>query len=110
MQDAEAEMTTAASTWMAEAEVEAQMESNPLLAEWTGPYQGVPDFNAASLEDLEPALEAGMAAHLAEIDAIANNPESPTFENTIVAMERADRPRLQLLRYLVVQCLVAGIP
>ena len=45
--------------------------SNPLLAEWTGPYGGVPAFDAMDLDDLEPALEAGMAAHLAEIDAIA---------------------------------------
>ena len=41
------------------------------------------------LSDLKPAMEAAMAEHLAEIDAIANNPEAPTFENTIVAMERA---------------------
>ena len=66
--------------------------SNPLLAEWTGPYGGVPAFGAMALEDLEPALEAGMAAHLAEIDAIAQNPVAPTFENTIVAMERAGKP------------------
>ncbi|WP_420456003.1 M3 family metallopeptidase [Rubrivirga sp.] len=66
--------------------------SNPLLAEWTGPYGGVPAFDEMDLADLEPALEAGMAAHLAEIDAIAQNPAPPTFENTIVAMERSGKP------------------
>jgi peptidyl-dipeptidase Dcp len=61
---------------------------NILLAEWTGPHGGVPAFDRMDLADLKPALEAGMATALAEIDAIANSPEPPTFENTIVAMER----------------------
>jgi peptidyl-dipeptidase Dcp len=60
---------------------------NVLLAEWTGPYGGVPAFDEMDLADLKPALETGMELELAEIDAIANNPEPPTFENTIVAME-----------------------
>lgn len=61
---------------------------NILMAEWTGPFEGVPAFDQMNLADLRPALEAGMAAELAEVDAIANNPEPPTFENTIEAMER----------------------
>jgi peptidyl-dipeptidase Dcp len=64
---------------------------NVLLAEWTGPYGGVPAFDKMELADLKPALDAGMARSLAEIDAIAENPEPPTFENTIVAMERTGR-------------------
>ncbi len=64
-------------------------EANPLLQEWTGPYGGVPAFDQMDLADLEPALEAGMAAKRAEIEAIAENPAPPTFENTIVALERA---------------------
>jgi peptidyl-dipeptidase Dcp len=63
-------------------------QQNALLAEWTGPYGGVPAFDKMNLADLKPAIEQGMAAHLAEIDAIANNPEAPTFDNTIVAMEK----------------------
>jgi len=62
---------------------------NILLAQWTGPYGGVPAFDKMDLADLKPALEAAMALELAEIEAIANNPEPPTFENTLVAMERA---------------------
>jgi len=64
---------------------------NPLLAEWTGPYSGVPAFDEMDLADLKPALERGMELNLAEIDAIAENPEPPTFENTIAAMEGAGR-------------------
>ncbi len=65
--------------------------SNVFLAEWTGPYGGVPAFDRMELGALKPALEAGMAKNLEEIDAIAKNPEPPTFENTIVAMERTGR-------------------
>jgi peptidyl-dipeptidase Dcp len=66
---------------------------NPLLAPWTGPYGGVPPFDSASVAALGPAMEAAMAEELAEIDAIANNPEPPTFENTIAALERAGRTK-----------------
>jgi peptidyl-dipeptidase Dcp len=69
----------------------AVVEGNILLAEWKGPYNGVPAFDKMNIEDLKPALEAGMALQLEEIDAIANNPDPPTFENTIVAKERTGR-------------------
>ncbi len=62
-----------------------------LLAPWTGPFGGVPPFDRAGVDLLAPALEAAMAGELAEIEAIAANPEPPTFENTIVALERAGR-------------------
>ena len=70
-----------------------------LLAEWTGPYQGVPAFDKVSLAGLKPALEAAMAANLAEIEKIANNPAAPTFENTIVEMERAGKSLSRLFTY-----------
>src|SRR5690242_9626222 len=63
-----------------------QLATNPLLAEWTGKYGGQPAFDKMDLAQVKPALEAGMAAHLAEIDAIANNPAKATFANTIEAM------------------------
>jgi peptidyl-dipeptidase Dcp len=62
-------------------------DDNVLLAEWTGPYGGVPAFDQMDLADLKPALEEGMEMELAEVDAIAANPDPPTFENTIVALE-----------------------
>ncbi|MGJ3231513.1 MAG: M3 family metallopeptidase [Oceanicaulis sp.] len=67
---------------------QAQTETNPLLAEWTGLYGGVPAFDQMDLQYLRPALEEGMDLYRAEIAAIASNPEAPTFENTIVALER----------------------
>ncbi len=74
-------------------------ESNTVLAEWTGPFNGVPAFDKVKLEDLKPALEFGMEENLAEIDAIANNPEPPTFENTIVAMERSGETLNRVFSY-----------
>jgi peptidyl-dipeptidase Dcp len=65
--------------------------NNPLLAEWTGPYGGVPPFDKVRVEHFKPALEAAMAQELAEVERIANNPQPATFENTIVALERTGR-------------------
>jgi peptidyl-dipeptidase Dcp len=64
---------------------------NPLLAPWTGPYGGVPAFDQVKVEHFKPALEAAMAEQLKEIDAIANDPAAPTFENTIAGLERSGR-------------------
>ncbi len=52
---------------------------------------GAPPFDRIKDTDFEPALEAGMTQELAEIDAIAGNPRKPTFDNTIVAMEKSGR-------------------
>ena len=64
-------------------------DGSPLLAPWTGPYGGVPPFDQVKIADFAPALEAAMALELEEIEAIANNPEPATFDNTIAALERA---------------------
>ena len=61
--------------------------SNPFFAPSTLPYQA-PPFDKIKNEDYIPAMEAGMAMERKEVDAIANNPAPPTFENTIVAMEK----------------------
>jgi peptidyl-dipeptidase Dcp len=74
-------------------------EANGLLAQWNGPYGGVPSFGTMDLADLKPALQVGMARHLDQIDAIASNAEPPTFENTIVAMERAGRDFDRVMTY-----------
>jgi len=65
--------------------------SNVLLSEFTGPFGGVPRFDAMQVADLKPALEAAMARKLAEIDAIVRNPAPPDFDNTIVELERSGR-------------------
>jgi peptidyl-dipeptidase Dcp len=70
---------------------EEQNEQNPLLIKWDGPYGGVPPFDKVKVDQFKPALEAAMAENLAEIEKISSNPEAPTFENTIVAMERSGK-------------------
>jgi peptidyl-dipeptidase Dcp len=62
--------------------------SNPLPALWSGPFGGRPPFDKVRVADFKPALEAAMAENLAEIDKIAKNPSAPTFENTLLALER----------------------
>ena len=64
------------------------IKNNPLVAEWNTPYQ-TPPFSQIKLEHYEPAIDYAIELNRAEIDAIINNPEAPTFENTIVAMEQA---------------------
>lgn len=66
----------------------ASTQDNPLLQ--ASPLQfGYPQFDLIRDEHFGPALEQGMAEHQAEIQAIADSAEAPSFDNTIVAMERA---------------------
>ncbi|MCC9167724.1 M3 family metallopeptidase [Pontibacter harenae] len=74
-------------------------KTNPLLAEWTEPYGGVPAFDKMNLSDLKPAVEKGMALQLAEVEAIANNTNPATFENTIVPLEKAGQELSRALTY-----------
>src|SRR5271155_509780 len=60
---------------------------NPFYAPSTLPFHA-PPFDKIKDEDYQPAIEAGMDAELAEMQAIADNPAPPTFENTLVAMEK----------------------
>ena len=62
--------------------------SNPFYAESTLPFQA-PDFSRIKNSDFKPALEAGMKQKLAGIQQIEDNPDSPSFENTVRAMEMA---------------------
>jgi peptidyl-dipeptidase Dcp len=62
--------------------------TNPLLQPWDGPF-AAPPFDRVRPEHFRPAFEAAMADHRAEIEAIATNPATPDFANTIEALERA---------------------
>ena len=62
--------------------------TNPLLAKWATPFEIAP-FDQISDEDFEPAFEVALAAHKAEIDAIAESAEAASFNNTIGALEAA---------------------
>ena len=66
------------------------MIDNPFFERWTTPF-GLPPFDRLRPEHFPPAFDAGMAEHLAEIAAIARNPEPPSFPNTIEELERGGR-------------------
>ena len=59
---------------------------NPFFSAWETPY-GIPDFGKIKTEHYLPAFEEGMRQQKEEIDAIVNNSEAPTFENTVEAYE-----------------------
>ena len=59
---------------------------NPFLTEWDTPY-GIPPFDQFQIEDYIPAIEAGISQQEKEIKAITDNPDAPTFENTILPLE-----------------------
>ena len=62
--------------------------SNPFLSDWTTPYS-IPDFSAVQEKHYIPAVEAGIAQQEAEIQAIIDNQEAPTFANVVEAYERS---------------------
>ena len=70
--------------------VVAVAAENPLLTESTLPFR-YPRFDLIKDAHFPPAFEQGMAEHLREVAAIADNPAKPTFDNTVVALERAGR-------------------
>lgn len=76
---------------------DAELEGNPFRAEWTGPY-GVPPFAEISDADYMPAVKKGIVEMRAEIDAIVNNEEEPTFENTILALETSGQSLDKVMR------------
>ena len=82
-------VTSCSDSTAPEQDVSSLAEStNPFFEESILPY-GLPAFDQIKDEHYLPAFERGMAEELSEYEAIAANPEAATFENTIVAMERA---------------------
>jgi peptidyl-dipeptidase Dcp len=65
------------------------MTQNPLLQDWDTPF-GLPPFEAITDADFAPAVTAALAQSRAAIAAITNNPDAPSFDNTIAALEQAD--------------------
>ena len=66
----------------------AETTPNPFFTEYTTPF-GVPPFDKIEVAHYKPAFLKGMEEHKKEIDAIVNNTEEPTFENTIVALDQS---------------------
>lgn len=82
----------------------ADIKANPFYNASTLPMQA-PDFAKIKDADYQPALEEGMRQQMAEIDKIADNPDPPTFDNTLVAMEKSGQ---MLTRAMMAFNLVTG--
>lgn len=68
----------------------SKQAENPFFSEYDTPF-GVPPFDKIHEEHYMPAFKKGIELHSKEIDSIANNTEEPTFDNTILAMEKSGR-------------------
>ena len=79
--------------------------SNPLLAEWDTPH-ATPPFDKIKVSDYEPAFETAIAVSRAEVDAIVNNPAKPSFNNTILALEKQGEllNRIALVFFNLLEC------
>ena len=66
--------------------------ANPLLMDWASEF-GLPPFEAITPPHYEPAFEVALAEHIAELQDIAQSPDTPTFDNTVVAFDRAGPAR-----------------
>ncbi|MDQ8028330.1 MAG: M3 family metallopeptidase [Brevundimonas sp.] len=77
---------------IARAVLPTQTPRAELLQVWTGPYEGVPPWDKVTAPKLREAILEGIELRRAEITAIADNPDAPTFANTSVAMQMAGEP------------------
>lgn len=68
----------------------AEISNNPFLQPYNTPFGTIP-FNEIKIDDYLPAMREGMRLHAAEVEAIANNPEAPSFANTIEALEHSGK-------------------
>nr|WP_260581894.1 M3 family metallopeptidase [Sphingopyxis sp. PET50] len=89
------QMTVTAAEPAAQPAATAPADGNPLLAPWTGPYEGVPPWDKLDPELFPDAFQKAMDETKAEVQAVIDNPEPATFENTHVPMmlagDTADR-------------------
>src|SRR5688572_15958986 len=71
--------------------LKAEADKDPVLVEWTGPYQGVPPWDKLDVNAMPKAFEKGLELLLAELEVISTNPEPPTFANTFIPLNDAGR-------------------
>ncbi|HEX4117174.1 MAG TPA: M3 family metallopeptidase [Rhizomicrobium sp.] len=64
--------------------------TNPFFEDWTAPY-GAPPLDRIAPEHFPPAYDRALAEHVAQVAAIAENPDPPSFENVVVALEKSGR-------------------
>ncbi len=89
---ANAAQTSAYQTAQADvARLTAEANQNELLKPWTGPHGGVPPWDHADIAAVPAALDLGIRLQEAEVQVVANNPATPTFDNTVAALDNVGR-------------------
>lgn len=88
----------------------ANNHANVLLQDWSKYEFGLPPFAEAKPSDFEEALTTSMKMHLEEVRGIAQNSEEPSFENTIVAFDRAGAVYTQVSNMFDNLCSSNGVP
>ena len=88
----------------------AQPAGADALTLWSGPGERLPPFTMATPATLVPAYKAAVAEYQAELDAIARNPEPPTFSNSVEALDRAGRRYRRAKALLDVHIVTASTP
>jgi peptidyl-dipeptidase Dcp len=78
--------------------------TNPLMTTWETPF-GMPPFDAVLSEDYLPALSQAMVEHSAEVKQILDEPSPPSFDNTVLALERSGRALRRLTSFFYNQIL-----
>lgn len=73
--------------------------NNPMLAEWTGPFGGVPAFNKMSVSEVKKGILKAMELGLKDVNTIANATNAPTFKNTIEALEGSQQELKRVFTY-----------
>jgi len=89
MMETAAAPQAAATVETAAMEAPVAVPNNILLTDWTGPYDGVPPFDKVTPELFPDAIRFGIDEQRREVLAIANNPDAPTFANTVEALEKS---------------------
>ena len=79
--------------------VKSTASKNVLLSKWEGPYGGVTAFNKMKVENIKDAMNQGMKLSLDEKENIAQNKDEPSFENTILQMERSGKELSRVYSY-----------
>ena len=72
-------------------------EDNPILKEWSGPYKGGPPFDQIEFDHFRHALDEPMIRTLLDYDRVAKNAEKPSFENTILEIEKIETEKMRML-------------
>lgn len=79
------------------------VDANPLLAKWTGPYEGVPPWDQIDVEQVPAAFQVAMDEMQAEVQQVIDNPAAPSFDNTFLPMMAAGETMDRLMALWGVQ-------